>query len=148
MGKVEDELRQVMGDHEAISPANVVTWAKRHKGSKLYKMFDRRGLWNDRTAAEAARLDFGRDVIQKYRVKVTAKDGETYRVRALVSLSEERETAAESYCLRSDVISDRARKRALLRDAARDLNSFRRRYADVLTGKQLSTLADLIDALE
>lgn len=137
---VRDELLTIKGRLHAISPDDVVEWAKAHKRSHLYAAFEANGLWDDATAADIARREFGRGLIQRYRINVTAATGGTYRVRAMVSLTEERQPNGRSYRSRQSVLNNEQRMAKLRRDFQRDVDSLVRRYADILTRSEIDSL--------
>lgn len=136
MSSVQDEMKVIYKRNgNRISAISVVEYAQENQTSAIYKAFDHHGLWNDKQAAELARLSFGRNLIRSYRV--TLKERPVANpVRGYVSLTSDRHVAAPSYQLRSEVLSHELKHAQFEMDVVKELRSLVRRFADVLTDRE------------
>lgn len=107
-----------------IRQADVVKYAKR-KGSALHAEFDRNGLWDDKTAAEVARLEFASRIIRTY---VFVRDDARGPVRALVSLHEDRKKDGPGYRALTDVLDDPDLTESLIQTALMEFRALKRKY--------------------
>jgi hypothetical protein len=137
--KITSEILKLKKRNQDLSPDDVLDYARRHPKSALYAAFERRGLWDDAVAAERARKAFARHLIIRVKVRVISGSGELAPVRALISLSEERD-GTPSYAARADVLSNAERLARLKRDAAKQIESVVRMYADILNHHQIEDL--------
>ena len=135
---IKDDLEKVYGRKSKISPSDVVEWARSHPGSALHKAFGK--AWDDDHAAEQHRLHVARQLIANYRITVVGGDEKERRVRAVVSLVEERSPGARSYSHRGQVLSSEERTEKMRRQCADEIRSISERYADVLGGDQIGEL--------
>jgi hypothetical protein len=117
---VAQELERIRAESGGtLAPERVVA-AARDPASPLHSRF----TWDDGEAAEKWRLHEARNLIRVY-VLVLAP-GQSEPVRAYVSLTEDRGSAG--YRATTDVMSDSERRQALLRQAMREFDAWRRRY--------------------
>lgn len=107
-------------------------FARSNPESECWRRFNAAGLWDDKRAADRARLEFSRGLIRKFVVQIVTPDGRREPVRGIVSLSEERGKGAASYTLRAEVISDDERLERMRRDAREAIESAARRFIDVI----------------
>lgn len=133
------ELREQNGGF--VKPEDVVALARK-VDSALHEDFDRQGLWDDRSAAERARLEYAARVIRLYVIRPTEESKEP--IRALVSLIDDRKLKPGSLGYRhiEDVMSDEDLREQLLQTALMELRAFKRKY------QSLQALGGLWDALE
>lgn len=105
-----------------LTPADVVETA-RSDNHPLHPHFE----WNDAVAAESYRLDQARSIIRMVRViDDTSNDGTT---RAFLSVKDN--VVGMSYRSIGDVKSSLELQMAVLRQAERDLDAFKRRYREM-----------------
>lgn len=139
---VSSEILRLKKRNQDLSAEEVLEYARTHRSSALYAAFDRKGLWDDAGAAELARRAFARHLIARVKIRVISGSGEIAPVRALISLSEERD-GTPSYAARSDVLSNAERLSRMRRDAAKAIESVTRMFPDVLNHTQLEQLRRL-----
>lgn len=60
------ELESCKDRNGRITKKAIVAKARRDKGSELYRKFKLRGLWNDKKAAEIARLEYAGELARRY----------------------------------------------------------------------------------
>lgn len=126
-GRVFEELEQTVG----LTPKNLVE-ASRDENAPLHNEFE----WNDYFAAEKYREQQARVMI----CNLTIKADNFEPVRAFVSLTSD-ERKYESI---SVILADRTKTEMLFDMALKELNSFKKKYADI---KAFSTLFAEIDRL-
>lgn len=141
------ELEAIKGSREAISPDDVLEWAKANPASEIYRRYDDQGLWDDSQAAHKARISFAGMLIRKVRYRVQSADGRPANVRYMVSTTAAR-SQPKSYRLRQEILSDDERRQQLLDDCGRDLESIARKYADVLTASQLRAIRAVVSGVK
>lgn len=120
---IKNELEQIrLANGGLIRPADVVDYARTHKKSALHSEFD----WNNKSAAEKYRIVQARRMIQ---VHITVEPRTQQKVRAFVSLPQDRATSGGGYRDVDDVLSDEEMRQQLLSDALASLAAYRRKYA-------------------
>lgn len=132
----EQLTKEILGlkkGKSAISPNDVINFAKKHPKSECYHRFERRGLWNDKQAADVTRLEFARDLIKEVTIITIDTRGRQVPVAALINLVGTRKKGEANYEYRIDVLNDVAKKKLFREDLIRDLKEVRRRYADLWT---------------
>ncbi len=141
-----EELKQIKGSRPAIAPKDVVNWARRNKSSILYERFAEAKMWDDASAANIARLQFARQIIQRFRFRIVGNDEKTHVVRAFVSTTESRGEEA-SYRFRDDVKSTERGIHEMQADCAAEIETVVRRYPDILSGQEIGTLRGIAERL-
>lgn len=126
-GAVFEELEQTVG----LTPKSLVD-ASRAEDAPLHNEFE----WRDDVAAEKYREQQARVMICNLSVKVEGAEP----VRAFVSLTTE-ERKYESIGI---VLADKSKKEQLFKIAMAELNSFKKKYADI---KAFARLFNEIDRL-
>lgn len=147
MSKIGTELESLKNGEGAISPHAVLEFAQSNPDSECHRQFEIRGLWDDSTAADLARVSFARGLIQRYRVRVTGNDGQKRMVRAMVSTRESRPDGS-SYRPRVTVMDNAERRRQMHRDCAAELRSIVNRYCDVLDEHHMGALQEISAQVE
>ncbi len=141
-----EELKQIKGSRPAIAPKDVVNWARRNKSSILYARFQEAKMWDDASAAAIARLQFARQIIQRFRFRIIGNDERPHVVRAFVSTTESRGTEA-SYRFREDVKSTERGVHEMQADCAAEIETVVRRYPDILSGAEIGMLRGIAERL-
>lgn len=132
---LREELERIrLKNNGVLKPEAVVEEAKDEK-SPLHKYF----TWDDSVAAHQWRLEQARRLIRA--VVTIVDDHKPVIVRAYVSLTTDR--GKDSYRAIRDVLAMEQYREQLLKDAFRDMEVFRRKYA-VLT--ELAGVFAAIDA--
>lgn len=132
------EVLIARGGDAPLAPAKIVE-AAQFLGSPLHPLFE----WDDGVAATAYRHDQARKVVQELRVTFVTDEGEVQEDRRAfinVVVGERR-----GYLTSVQVASDPTLMRQALRTALRELNSWRRRYADL---QELGQVFHVLDALD
>lgn len=143
-----EELLKLQSTDGYLSPQDVLGFARDNPQSECHQRYKAAGLWDDSKAAETARLDFARGLIQRYRVKITGNDDKPHFVRAVVSTLDSRGQDRGSYQLRTRVMTDEERRRQMEKDCAREVRSLATRYSDILSGDDLRTLESVAHRAE
>jgi len=104
-----------------LMPQTVVEEA-RNRRNPLHRHFE----WNDKTAAEAYRLDQARELIRIIQIEDT--DGDKPPRRAFVSVNDD----GMSYRGLTEVLSSQSLQLAVLVSAERELRAFETRYNELL----------------
>ena len=143
MNEIRAELMELLGENDKLMAEDVLAFAKSNPRSAIREAFDRRNLFNDRAAANIARLDFARSLIQRVRVRYITATKEPIKIRGYVNLSEERTTEDRGYRLRTEVISHEERCAMLKREFVREVDTLIRRFADVLSASQIEMLREV-----
>ncbi len=128
----EIELIRSRSDDGAINPADVVQFAKNPK-TALHSQF----IWDDSKAAHEHRLDQARRIL---RVCVYFEPVVEQKVRAYLSLPDDRGPDRAGYRRTSDIVRNSSHRAAMLAMAMRELEFFQQKYA------VLSELAEIFDA--
>ena len=137
---IAKELRGILGHDETFQAADVVDFAKKNKRSAIRREFDKRDLFNDKTAAQQARLAFARQIIQRVRVRIIRPKHPPAPIRVYVNLTKERKTPDQGYRMRKEVLADTARQQQFREEVSRDIEAIATRYADILTDSQIAQL--------
>src|ERR1041384_1265983 len=123
--RINEELEKIRKRNGGtIKQEHVVAYARK-KGTALYEEFDRNGLWNDKHAAELARLEFAGRIIRTY---VFVRDDARGPVRALVSLHEDRKKDGVGYRHLDDVLDDADMTESLIQTALMEFRALKRKY--------------------
>lgn len=131
-----EELARLFTVHGTVTPAQVVAYA-RDPGTALHSYFE----WDDSKAGEEYRKVQAAQFIRAVcTVLPTGNGGEPPRIRAYVSLPEDRGT--QGFRAVSDVLADPERREALLQQARKEYQSFRVKY------KYLEQLSDFFAAAD
>lgn len=132
--KIRDEIELIRSrsDDGAVNPADVVEFAKNPK-TALHGEF----TWDDSRAAVEHRLWQARQII---RVCVYYEPAVEQRIRAYISLPEDRGVDRPGYRRTTDIVRDREHRAAMLAMAMRELEFFQQKYA------VLSELAQVFEA--
>ena len=148
-----------LADGAVITPQQVLEFARQNPQSACYSQFDSRGLWDDATAADLARLEFAKTLISRVHLKVRHRKTEKVRV-SLVKLPTSADRAREQ---RIAELSDRYQSRQSLWDDdsdepeveesiylsgdvdafVRDVRELERRYSSLMTNQ----LQDLLEGV-
>lgn len=140
--RVNEELEKIRRRNGGtIKQEHVVQYARK-KGTALFEEFDRAGLWNDKVAAEKARLDYAGTIIRAY---VFVRDDSRGPVRALVSLHEDRKKDGVGYRHLNDVLGDEDLTQQLIETAMMELRSFERKYSKL---RELDGVFDAVRVVE
>lgn len=115
------ELEAIRAKHGGILKPEAVVEFARSPETALHSVFE----WNDSAAAEKHRLDQARTII---RVMVAPVAGSEELVRVNVSLIDDRKEPGGGYRKLSDVMTDPALRKKLLKTALIELVSARHRY--------------------
>lgn len=116
------------------TPAAVVAAAKK-KRSPIHRLFE----WNDATAAKEYRLEQARLTVRSVVVVFRDDQDEERTTRAFVHIKRDDSAAYETI---ADVMSDATMKRQLMERGLKEMDDFRRRYADV------EAFAEVFDAID
>lgn len=133
---VQRALENIQKRKGILNPKDVVDEARNPK-SPLHSCFE----WNDSKAAERYRLEQARELIMKVTVIRPDNYGQAVTVRAYQSLPGDR-TNGGGYRHVDAVLGNEEMRRDMLRQALRDLRSFRNKYAAL---KSLAPLMTKID---
>lgn len=124
-------LNRLNKKHGAVTPDAVVKEASK-KSSPIHDWFE----WDDTEAAKKYRLEQARELIRSVHVTIVGND-EGHTVRAFVHMG--RDVGYEDI---HTVLSVRDKREEMLARALRELEAFRRKYAD------LEELASVFAAIE
>ncbi len=141
--RVNSELEEIYFQNGDVT-AKAVLEKARHVDTALYEAFERQGLWDDKKAAEAARLIFAQRLMRTY--IITDMDENCTPVRALVSLLPDRLPGGNvgSYRHIRDIRDSAELSENLLATALMELRAFKRKYGML---QQLVNVWDAIDAM-
>lgn len=135
---IHAELERLCAAHGGVLHPEVVVEAARLTDSPLHGSFE----WDDSQAAHRYRLWQARSLI---RVVVTfepiSKD-EDVKIRAFVSLSQDRLPGGPGYRLTRSVMADDGQRAQLLSDARAEMATFRAKY------RALAELAAVLQAMD
>jgi len=126
-----------LGRLSELSPKLVVEDA-RSLQSPLHKVFEAKGLWDDKRAAEQARLEFAGYLVRHIYVEVIAHSGERRIQRAFVSVPSKQDKG-RVYTPFATAISDEEWREYMLESAKSDFTTFKNKYANL---KELAVLWD------
>jgi len=118
---VGESLERIRKDHGgALKPIHIVAFA-RPRSSPLHSHFD----WNNRSAAEAYRIEQARRLIQCVVTREAGRGGRELKIRAFVSIAD-----GQDYSFRrtADVMSDGDLRAEFLRRALEDVKFWKERY--------------------
>ena len=121
---VQETLKAIAEKNGNITAEMVVNEARK-KGSILWNVFDKAGLWDDKIAAEKARLTYAHMLIIRCKVYIQ-NDGEMIKIRGLVHLLPEK-----GYQTITDVLSNEQKVQNLLDGARKEFESFKRKYENI-----------------
>lgn len=140
--RVNAEVAELADANGTVKPADVVRVARR-KGTALHEDFAKQGLWDDKRAAERARLEYAARVIRLYVVR-DVSEGSTAPIRALVSVMEDRKPASglPGYRRIGDVLKDQTLREQLIQTALSEARALRRKY------EHLRELAEIWSAID
>lgn len=120
---IRDELLQIKGSDDLLTAEAVVTWARAHKGSALYKAPEFCG-WDLKKSAYQHWLLAARNLIA---IHVRFEGGE----RRLVSLSIDRSKPGGGYRDVSDVVKNKDLYHVMLNDALGELQRVQSKYQNL-----------------
>jgi hypothetical protein len=130
------ETLEALAVNGLLHPQAIVEAAKPAR-SPLHRLFE----WDDAVAGAAYRVDQARAVVQSLQVEIVTKDGEVREgVRAFVNIVTR--TGEQGYAGIMWAASDKDVMRGLLAKALDELNSWRRRYGDLV---ELARVNDVLD---
>jgi hypothetical protein len=144
--RINEELDTLRVSHGGLlKQEHIVNFARANPDSALWEDFDRQGLWNEKTAAEKARLDYASRIIRLFVLKPV--DDQKPPVRALVSLIEDRKAGSgfPGYRHINDVMNDEALRLNLIQTALIELRACRRKYDTLI---ELSEVWDAVAKVE
>lgn len=129
--EVTIELRRISAENLGMLRAADVVEAAADAASPLHSFFE----WDDSEAGYLYRLQQARALI-RVTVEVLQYQEQHYRVRAFISLAEDRILEGGGYRVMTQVLSSPTGRAKLLDQALRELNSFKVRYQELteLTG--------------
>lgn len=121
--KIREEIELIRGqsDDGAVNPADVVAFAKNPK-TALHAEF----IWDDSKAAIEHRLWQARQII---RVCVYYEPAVEQKIRAYISLPDDRGTDRPGYRRTTDIVHNADHRAAMLAMALRELEFFQQKYA-------------------
>jgi hypothetical protein len=128
--RIQREIEALRNDEGLVRAETVVIWARGNPDSELHLHFE----WDDAVAGEKYRIDQARQLI---RIHVLTDEGD----RKLVSLSIDRPSGG-GYRDLTDVLPSASMREIMLRDAIRELQRVRTKYA------RLNELADVYRAID
>jgi hypothetical protein len=135
--QAKDELEFIRQQNGGfLRPSDVVDFA-RDKQTVIHRYFE----WDDSEAAEKYRLAQAQSLI---RVAVIVSEETSEKVRAFVSLSDDRKTG-KGYRSIIEVMADKDLSERLLEDAKQELISFTRKYNSI---KRLSAIEPVFSSIE
>lgn len=140
MADISAELLGVANDVGTLTPPAVLAWAKRNKGSAVYRWLKVKNAFDQKKAAEMFALILCRQLIQRVKVVCHAPDQKPITVRAFTSLMDDR-TEGAGYRLTEAVLADQELREQLLQTAKMELDALRRKY------RHLQELAGVWDAI-
>ena len=143
--RVDEELEALATKKGVQLRQEDVVEAARNKGSALYEDFDRQGLWDDKKAAQQARLQYAGRLIRIYLIKPPGSDPDAKPVRGFVSLITERKPENRGYRLLQPVLENPTLREQLLQTGLSDLRAVRRKYESL---KELAEIWDAIDSAD
>ena len=126
-----DELHQA----KPLLNVRMVLEDARDEDSPLHDEFE----WDNEKAAEQWRVHHGRKLLATY-VTILEYEGESYKTRAMISLSDDRQSGGGYRSLR-EVMNHKELREMLLQDALDELEQVRVRYEHL---QQLSSVWDAI----
>jgi len=132
--KALEEIRKANGG--ILRPKDVVD-AARDPNHILHPYFE----WDDTKAAELYRLEQARSLIRRVEIEVKIEDRKPVKVRAYVSLQDDRQKG-DSYRATVEVLSQEELREKLLEEARREMEAFIKKY------RTLDELAGVIQAME
>ena len=144
--RINEELDTLRVSHGGLlKQEHIVNFARANPDSALWEDFDRQGLWDEKTAAEKARLDYASRIIRLFVLKPV--DDQKPPVRALVSLIEDRKAGSgfPGYRHINDVMNDEALRLNLIQTALIELRACRRKYDTLI---ELSEVWDAVAKVE
>ena len=141
--EIYEALEEIRKAHGGILRPKDVVKAARDPDHILHPYFE----WDDSKAAEMWRLEQARKLIQRVEVEIKLEKREPIRVRAYVSLREDR-TQGDSYRSTIEVMSDADLRERLLEEALKEMEAFIRKYhvLDELAGV-MSAMREALDSL-
>jgi hypothetical protein len=120
------ELKRIAAEHDGeLRPSDVVE-AARPKNSALHSKFE----WDNTEAAERYRLWQARQLIS-VTVEYIGSGKEAMITRVFVSLTSDRKEDGAGYRATVDVMADAGQRKQLMADAAKDMERFQEKYADL-----------------
>lgn len=132
-----------------ISPADVLDEAK-DESSPLHEYFE----WDDDEAAERYRLAQASSLIRRWRGSIMRVDEKTKTVvlttaRRVQSPSLERGNGSRGYVTVEAIMADPAMRSDMIRTVLKELQAYRRRYADLVALSDIwSAIDDAVDLHE
>lgn len=138
----EREIIEIERAHGEVTP-ELVLWKASQSSSALHAQFQ----WDDAQAANEYRILQAARLIRVVRVKlVDPQTEEEQPARRYVSVvKDEGDAARRTYQPLTEVVRSEELSRQMLRDALRDMATFRRKYA---TLRQLANVFAAIEAME
>lgn len=124
--EVRDELRRIAEEHGGLLRAADVVAEAANAASPLHGHFE----WDDGEAAHQYRLQQARQLI-RVTVEVQQYEQHCYRVRAYVSLQEDRVEAGGGYRVTAQVLGSQTGREQLLDQALRELNNLKIRFQEL-----------------
>ena len=122
------ELATILKSQGVLSQDNVLAFARTHRRSALYGHFDKKGLWDDKKAAEVARLLEAGLIIRQWRmVQVLDRPRD---VRMVISLPSDR-ASGHGFRAIADVLSDSTLRREYMISGCNDIKAEANRFRSV-----------------
>ena len=132
-----EELEVIRGETGGLVPPQAIVDFARDSNTALHDEF----TWDDAKAAELRRLDEARRLIRVMVVVQNIGDKDR-KIRAFVSIMEDRRVAGGGYRFTPEVMRDEERRAMMLQTALRELRAFKARFAE------LQELAAVFEAIE
>jgi hypothetical protein len=122
--KVATEVDQLRDPTGLVEPQQLVDFARSKRSSELHKCFE----WDDKSAAQKHRIEQARNVLRSLRIVVAGSDGIDRKQRVNVHI---RKTAKRGYYPIDRVAANPKMAAEVHMKAARDLNAWMERYAEL-----------------
>ena len=126
--QIEAELKALLSKGGGtVSKKQVVAYAKRNKTSAIRAWLDKKGAFDPKKAIDAYSSALAQSLLMSVTILTPDGAGETFRIRAYVSLPSDRKTGV-GYRDVMDVMSNDASMAELESTFLQDLGAFERRY--------------------
>lgn len=112
-----------------LTPQDVLKWAKRRKKSAVYQWLQTQGAFDSEKALLYTQLSFCRMLIVRVKVVVPDGAGQVKRIRAAVSLADERHNNGGGYRFTPKVMADDEMRERMRVTFVKELEAFERKYA-------------------
>lgn len=137
------EILKIGGRNQGYVPLEDVVEDAKSPASPLHDFFD----WNDTECAQRYRIIQAGQLMRRLKITLVRVGGEVKKVelktvRAFQSRESQRKLQSGGYEAITDIMSDEDKKKDMIAQVLRELEAYRKRYADL---EELSELWTLID---